>query len=692
MLQLSLTTVIANVTMLIKDSKFHWSSLYLLLATCIFCCIYTRPVEATSSEPIDDFFALSLEDLINVEIDIASNKKTTLREQPSTVTLITSEQIKYTGAMYLMDLLKQVPGFWLGTDTIGTFSSSFRGVWGMEAKILLIIDGIEQNELAFGSMVLGNRYPTNLIDKVEIIRGPGSVRYGGQAALAVIRVTTKSASQLGNAVSYTSHLGQGGNHQTNVSMRTAHQLTVNNQPMRLGLSATVGQGDYSDKQWSGLDGYQFNLRDNSNSKPIEVNLNLDYLGWQLHLQHNEFKQQDKLLFGDSGLFYAPNRRYTQPNELSFLHQAISLSKLWQLNDALSLESKMSYVSQKPWNSQGQYQHDLTRKLARTRLDLTAMATLSARSNILFGSTIYHETAEVTQSYIFDPSTRYQGDSQSSIDDAAVFLQYETVFDWGNLTLGGRFESHEYAGSKFVPRISITKLWQRLHLKLVYNEAFKIPQFDTVASAQNADTPIKQAETTQSWEIELGYQLSDSLALVSNVFLQQIDNYIGFNPQTASNATLGSLGTYGAELQANWHYHQFGLNASYSYFAIEQNNIGALRVLGSENDVLGIPNHMLKIDAHYSFDRSSSLHWVAQSVSARYACIDDINWVCGEEKAMPSETDMRVFYQFDNQQWLVNVGVERLLNNKHVMIQPYRGSQSPIQGQGRQIILDVEYRF
>ena len=74
MLQLSLTTVIANVTMLIKDSKFHWSSLYLLLATCIFCCIYTRPVEATSSEPIDDFFALSLEDLINVEIDIASKK------------------------------------------------------------------------------------------------------------------------------------------------------------------------------------------------------------------------------------------------------------------------------------------------------------------------------------------------------------------------------------------------------------------------------------------------------------------------------------------------------------------------------------------------------------------------------------------------------------------------------------------
>ena len=306
----------------------------------------------------------------------------------------------------------------------------------MEAKILLIIDGVEQNELAFGSMVQGNRYPTDLIDKVEIIRGPGSVKFGGQAALAVIRITTKSASQLGSALSYSSHLGKGGNHQGNVNIRTAHEVTVNHRPLRWGMSASIGHGDYSDKEWTGLDGYQFDLKGHTNSQPTEVNMHLDYAGWQVTFQHHEFEQEDKLLFGDSGLFYAPNQRYTQANTLSFLHQAINVSKAWSLSDSLSVESRLSHTHQKPWNSEGQYQHRVDRTLQRTRFDLTAVSSLSAHASLLFGSSLYQERATVSDSYIFDPSTRYQGKSSASINDAAIFAQYESSFEWGNLTIGG----------------------------------------------------------------------------------------------------------------------------------------------------------------------------------------------------------------------------------------------------------------
>ena len=193
-------------------------------------------------------------------------------------------------------------------------------------------------------------------------------------------------------------------------------------------------------------------------------------------------------------------------------------------------------------------------------------------------------------------------------------------------------------------------------------------------------------------MELGYQFNESLAFVSNIFLQHIDNYIGFNPQTASNATLGDLGSYGLELQAHWQYQQLGVNASYSYFAIEHNTIDTLSVAEHKNSVLGIPNHMFKIDAHYAFNQSSSLHWVAQTVSARYACTEDANWVCGQEQLMSPQTDMRLFYQFTSHHWQLSMGIERLLNDDNVFIQPYRGSQSPIQGQGRQLMFNVAYRF
>jgi outer membrane cobalamin receptor len=63
-----------------------------------------------------------------------------------------------------------------------------------EGKVLLLLDGEEMNEIAYSSIQLGNRYPLDAIQKIEVIRGPGSASHGGYAELAVVNIVSKKAS------------------------------------------------------------------------------------------------------------------------------------------------------------------------------------------------------------------------------------------------------------------------------------------------------------------------------------------------------------------------------------------------------------------------------------------------------------------------------------------------------------------
>lgn len=651
--------------------------------------ILAHAVIAHSNE--DDLFNMSLEELMLTPVDLASNTLKPINEQPGTVSIITEQQIAHSGARYLMDLIKQVPGFWVGTDTIGTMSVSFRGVWGMEAKILLIIDGIEQNELAFGSLVLGNRYPVSTIKQVEIIRGPGSVKFGSQAALAVIRVTTKGADENGQQINMTTDANENGLFNSTYSILSSGELS-HDKGFRYSSAFSFGQGDYSDQTWRSLDGYTMDLENNSNSQPISLNASLTNESSEFRVIYDRFKQEDRLLFGDSGLFVSPNQRYTETNTLSFESINIASQHNWQLNSDWSANTKVTFVNQKPWNSESQYNQNLRREAQRWRFDLTSQYVLNPHNNIELGVMYYTEYEEVTESYLFDPNTRFNGKHAISQNDRAVYLQYEVNTHWANLTLGGRYEDHDAAGSHLLPRIAITKSMGAVHSKLVYNQAFKIPQFDTLASAENSGMPISKIELSTTREIEVGYRINETTNLSGNFFHLNVDNYIGFNPATASNITLGDFSAYGHELEFNWIDAGFHIHASYSLFLIDQTNIAAFTVDSDDNAVLGIPNHMLKLNSRYHLSQKDSINLNGSVISSRYACVEDSNLICGTPKKLNEEYDFNVFYRHHHSTFNYSIGIANILDTQAKYVQPYRGSQSPIPGLGRRLMFDAQYHF
>jgi iron complex outermembrane receptor protein len=128
-------------------------------------------------------------------VSIATGREQPIQTSPAIASVITAEDIRQTGARNLEDILKQVPGFHIGESifqldpvlAVRGFTSAFN------QATLIMLDGVPQTQLFFGDrrITLGT-IPLDMIDRVEIIRGPGSALYGADAFSAVVNVITKN--------------------------------------------------------------------------------------------------------------------------------------------------------------------------------------------------------------------------------------------------------------------------------------------------------------------------------------------------------------------------------------------------------------------------------------------------------------------------------------------------------------------
>jgi iron complex outermembrane receptor protein len=145
-----------------------------------------------------DLFEMPLEDLMNVSIDTVSTVSKysqKLREAPASVTIITAEEIRKYGYRTLAEILQSVPGFYLNYDRDYHYIGmrGFRRPGDYDTRILLLLDGHRVNENVGDQLPSGTQFPldVDLIERVEIMRGPWSALYGSNALLAVINVITK---------------------------------------------------------------------------------------------------------------------------------------------------------------------------------------------------------------------------------------------------------------------------------------------------------------------------------------------------------------------------------------------------------------------------------------------------------------------------------------------------------------------
>jgi len=144
----------------------------------------------------DDIMDLSPEALKKLQVYSASMYLQSDREAPSSVTVITAEQIRQFGYRTLADALRSVRGFDVTYDRNYSYVGvrGFSRPGGYNDQILLLINGHRLNDNVYDFAKIGTEFPldVDLIERIEIVRGPSSSLYGTSAFLAVINVITKT--------------------------------------------------------------------------------------------------------------------------------------------------------------------------------------------------------------------------------------------------------------------------------------------------------------------------------------------------------------------------------------------------------------------------------------------------------------------------------------------------------------------
>ncbi|SEL96420.1 iron complex outermembrane recepter protein [Syntrophus gentianae] len=187
----------------------HFSAWLSAAFFCLFFCLSFSHAETAFGAGPDrgpkpaDLTELSIEELMNIEVeDVSGASKFTQKatDAPSSVSIVTAEDIKRYGYRTLAEILQSVRGFYVGNDR----SYSYAGIRGFSrpgdynTRMLLLIDGHRINDGIYNQAFLGTEFPldVDLIDRVEIIRGPSHSLYGSNAFLGVINVLTRRAADM----------------------------------------------------------------------------------------------------------------------------------------------------------------------------------------------------------------------------------------------------------------------------------------------------------------------------------------------------------------------------------------------------------------------------------------------------------------------------------------------------------------
>jgi iron complex outermembrane receptor protein len=128
-------------------------------------------------------------------VSIATGREQPIVTAPAVATIFKADDIKNSGARNLADLLNMIPGIHVGVSFIHYDPIySVRGFTSFFNKhILFMIDGIPQEALTFGDRRISiGKIPLDIIERVEISRGPGSALWGADAFSAVVNVVTRT--------------------------------------------------------------------------------------------------------------------------------------------------------------------------------------------------------------------------------------------------------------------------------------------------------------------------------------------------------------------------------------------------------------------------------------------------------------------------------------------------------------------
>jgi outer membrane cobalamin receptor len=619
---------------------------------------------------------ISIDELLKMKTTVASKTALTPRETPGIISIISNEEIKNMGARDLIDVLRTIPGINFGYDDAGVISIQMRGNWANEGKVLLIIDGQQFNDLKYNTLQFGRHFDVNQIKRIEIIRGPGSAIYGGNAELGVINIITFSGDDL-KKISVTGSYGMMTKKYGHQDLSIAAGTKIKD--WDISFKSFVSKGNHSDQKFEYGTIYDFS-KEGSGTKDINLNLGIQNKNLSFRAIYDNYGSN--CVYKD----WVPAASDSLPVTYTEYYKtfASELKYDWHVNKKLTISPKLNYKYNVPYFQESWYTNSEI-----SRYDGNLIANMEVNNNLtITGGTEffydYGKMIENTDSSLFD-----NGKSSVSYNTFSVFMEGTLKTKFANLTIGGRYDNQNESGSAFAPRIGITKTWDKFHIKLLYSKAFRTPSIGNLVF--NSDI---KPEKTSVMELEAGMKLNNNMFITVNAFNTLIEDPIIWFDVDGEYGYKNDekTGTWGFELEYKYKFYWGYGNVNYSYYKVNENTVWDYKVPG-ENSFIGAPQNKITLNSGFYLGKHFSINPTIIYLGKSYMDPDaeTDNLIKGRTLAncFVNVINYKLAKKFPVE---FGVGVSDIFNQKYPFIQSYRGGQKPYPGPSREVSVRLTVSF
>jgi iron complex outermembrane receptor protein len=491
----------------------------------------------SGAKPPSELAELSIEELAALKIDSvygASLYTQKVTEAPSSITIVTADEIRKYGYTTLAGILRGVRGFYVTYDR----NYSFVGVRGFSrpgdynSRILLLIDGHRMNDSVFGGALLGTEFPLDidLIDRVEIIRGPSSSLYGTSAFFAVINIITRTTD---DAV-WAEAAGAVGNFATREGRVSYAQRLQDNVRVLASASGYASDGQRA-LYFEEFDSPATNNgiatdADSDEFKKLFGRVTFGHLKLQA-LYGTRAKAIPTASFGT--VFNDPRSQTVEKQGFIDLQFDRRLGSAWQLASRLYYDR---------YGYDGDYVYDLgaenepelvvNKDFARGNwwgAEVNVSRKLARRHRVGLGADYRANVRQDQYNYDQEPYVQYLDDRRHSTIWALYAQDEISLHEKLMLNLGLRHDHYESFGGTTNPRLAlIYDPWNKTTFKLLYGEAFRAPSAYELFWSQPGVTkanPLLRPETNETAEIVMEQYLGGGVRLTATAFHYTINDLV-----------------------------------------------------------------------------------------------------------------------------------------------------------------------
>lgn len=551
----------------------------------IVLCVCTN-VFAVSENYLD----MDLEQLMQVPVTGSTLRDESLKTVPAAVTVFTREQLNRLGIDYLYELISLVPGYQLnrGADSGVNYTMSSRGRRnGAQAReIMVVVDGRIFANPRSGSIDSAlPLFPLEQIERVEIIRGPGSALYGSSAFNGVINIVTRTDVNL-------ARVELGGDDRRSASLSLSQSLGD--------WKANLFVRAYEDH------GQLFHVPDSFTKTPLTTQDPRRTLNFDVGIGNGDTQIRAAYHRTYSSDFYNFENTQNGFNATTQVFKQLSVDQSFNWFDRVKTQLQLGYLATgqdlqvailgvanaapisyptgtENFLSKGSLGGD------SYNLRLTNDWTINSNASALFGIEWRREqetTARAYHNYDLGQLAsrtfpiRYYGDfthftpigSRGSLEMAGVYGQYlRDLNEQTRFTLGVRYDHYNGIGEHISPRLGLVRqLSETQTLKILYGEAYRAPSLGETGVINNplvVGNPNLTYEVVKTWDLIWMLNWNSTRLSVggfrNNYKAPMVAGFVG-----STRTTLNSTDEFsdGVEIEVQHHLTQaWSLRATYTDF-------------------------------------------------------------------------------------------------------------------------------